>query len=128
MLTDLPRKQLELVTRSATAVYRGSETLRKIQLQAAHRASVHHEEAAEKLRGPCDLGEIMAIQADLLRFNVQEAVHYWQQLASAALKTQVDLVGSAGRALDTGAEPSLEALQQAFAASLDGSAESAARH
>jgi hypothetical protein len=128
ILADLPRRQLELMTRSATAVYRGSEALRKIQQQSAHRASVHHEEAAEKLRGQHDFGEVMAIQADLLRFNLQEAADYWQQLASAALKTQVDLVGSAGQALDTGSEPSLESLQQAFAASLDGSTESAARH
>ena len=129
ILADLPRKQLELLTRSATAVYRGSEALRKIQQQAAHRASIHHEEATEKLRGQCDLSEVWAIQADLLRFNLQEAAHYWQQLASTVLKVQVDLVGGAGEALDTGSEPSLEALQQAFAASLDGStANATARH
>jgi len=128
ILADLPRKQLELVTRSATAMYRGSEALRKLQQQAAHRASIHHEEATEKLRGQCDLSEVLAIQADLLRFNLQEAAHYWQQLASTVLKVQVDLVGSAGEALDTGSEPSLEALQQAFAASLDSSTEAAARH
>lgn len=128
ILADLPRKQLELMTRSATAVFRGSEALRKFQQQAAHRASVHHEEATEKLRGPCDLSEVWAIQADLLRFNMQEAAHYWQQLASTALKVQVDLVGSAGEALDTGSEPSLKALQQSFAASLDGSTEATARH
>jgi hypothetical protein len=128
ILADLPRKQLELATRSATAVYRGAEALQKIQQQAAHRASVHHQEAAEKLRGQHDLGEVLAIQADLLRFNLQEAAQYWQQLASTALKVQVDLVGSAGEALDTGSEPSLEALQQAFAASLGGTAEAAARH
>lgn len=128
ILADLPRKQLELMTRSATVVYRGSEALRKVQQQAAHRASAHHEEAAQKLRGPCDLSDVWAIQADLLRFNIQEAAHYWQQLASTALKVQVDLVGSAGETLDTGTEPSLEALQQAFAASLEGSPNAAATH
>lgn len=128
ILADLPRKQLELMARSATVAYQGSETLRKVQQQAAHRASVHHEEVAQKLRGPCDLSDVWAIQADLLRFNVQEAAHYWQQLASAALKIQVDLVGSAGEALDSGTEPSLEALQQAFAASLDGSPNASATH
>jgi hypothetical protein len=129
ILADLPRKQLELMTRSATAVYRGSEAMRKIQQQAAHRASAHHEEAAEKLRGHCDLSEVFAIQADLLRFNLQEAASYWRQLASTALKVQVEMVGSAGEVLDTGSEPSLEALQQAFAASLRGSADAtAARH
>lgn len=128
ILTDLPRKQLELVARCATAVYRGSEALQKAQQQAAHRASIHHEEATEKLRGPCDPSDVWAIQADLLRFNMQEATQYWQQLASTALKVQTELVGSAGEMLDTGSEPSLQALQQAFAASLDGSQRPAATH
>lgn len=128
MLADLPRKQLELLTRSTTALLRGSEAMRKVQQQVAHRALLHHEEATEKLHGPCDLGEVWAVQLDLLRFNVQEAAQYWQQLAGAALKVQVEMVGSAGEALDTGSEPSLEALQQAFAASLDGGAQATARH
>lgn len=128
VLADLPRKQLELMTRSATAVFRSSEAMRKIQQQAAHRAALHHEEVTEKLRGQLDFGEVVAIQADLLRFSMQEAAHYWQQLAGTALKMQVDLVGSAGEALETGSEPSLEALQQAFAASLDGATEATARH
>lgn len=119
ILADLPRRQLDLLARSATAVFRGSEAMRKVQQQAAHRAALHHEEAVEKLHGPCELSEVWAIQMDLLRFNMQEAAQYWQQLASTAMKVQVEIVGSAGEALDTGAEPSLEALQQAFAASLD---------
>jgi hypothetical protein len=126
VLTDLPRRQLELMARCATAVFRGSEAMQKVQQQAAHRASLHHEEAAQKLHGPSDLGEVWAVQLDLLRFNMQEAAQYWQQLASTALKVQVEMVGSAGEALDTGAEPSLEALQRAFAASLDGGAAKAA--
>lgn len=128
ILTDLPRKQLELLTRSTTALLRGSEAMRKVQQQAAHRSLLHHEEATEKLHGPCDLGEVWAVQLDLLRFNMQEAAQYWQQVASAALKVQVEMVGSAGEALDTGSEPSLEALQQAFAASLDSGAQATARH
>lgn len=122
MLADLPRKQLELMTRCATAVFRGSEAMQKVQQQAAHRATLHHEEAAQKLHGQRDMSEVWAVQLDLLRFNMQEAAQYWQQLASTALKVQVEMVGSAGEALDTGAEPSLEALQRAFAASLDGGA------
>lgn len=121
ILADLPRKQLELMARSATAVFRGSEAMRKV-----HRATLHHEEAAQKLHGPCDISEVWAVQLDLLRFNMQEAAQYWQQLASTALKVQVEMVGSAGEALDTGAEPSLQALQRAFAASLDGDGAKAA--
>lgn len=128
MLADLPRRQLELLARSATAAYRGSEALRKTQQQAAHRALAHHEEIAEKLRGQCDFNDVLAIHAELFRFNLQEAAQYWQQLASTVLKTQVEMVGSAGEMLGAGPEPSLEALQQAFAASLDDTADATARH
>ena len=121
-LADLPRKQMVLMTQSASALLRASEAVRKVQQQAAHRASAQHQEVAERLRSPCDFNELLVIQAELLRFNMQEAAQYWQQIASAALKAQVDLAGTAGEALNAGSEPTLDSLQKAFAASLDGGA------
>lgn len=118
-LADLPRRQLELMARSASSLLRGSEAIRTIQQHAAHRARSRHESAAERLRASRDIGEMMAIQAELMQSNLQEAAQYWQQLATTAFKAQVDLVGGTTEALQTGSEPTLEALQQAFAASLD---------
>jgi hypothetical protein len=120
LLADLPRRQLALLSQQASAVFRASEAVRKIQQQAAHRASVHHDEVTERLRAPCDFNELLAIQAELMRFNMQEAAQYWQQVTSAALRTQADLVSTAGEMLDSGSEPSLDSLQRAFAASLNG--------
>lgn len=125
LLADLPRRQMALATQSASALFRGSEALRKIQQQAAHRASVHHEEAVERLREPCDFNDLLSIQADLLRFNLQEMTQYWQQVASAALKVQVDMVGTAGEAADNGPDPTLDLLQRAFAESLNSGAQAA---
>lgn len=124
LLADLPRQQMALMTRSACAWLRASEAVRTVQQQTAHRASAQHQEVAERLRAPCDFNELMALQAEMLRFNLQEATQYWQQIATAALKAQADLVGSAGQALDTGSEPTLDSLQRAFEASLNGSAAS----
>jgi hypothetical protein len=121
-LADLPRKQMALMTQSASALLRASETVRKVQQQAAHRASTQHQEAAERLRSPCDFSELLAIQSELMRFNLHEAAQYWQQIAGATLKAQLELAGTAGEALDTGSEPTLDSLQRAFSASLDGSA------
>lgn len=121
-LADLPRQQMALMTQSASAWLRASETVRKVQQQAAHRASAQHLEAAERLRGPCDFNELMAIQTELLRFNPQEVAQYWQQIANAALKVQADLVGSASQTLHAGGEPTLDSLQRAFEASLNGAA------
>lgn len=127
-LSDLPRRQMALMTQSTSAVLRSSEALRKIQQQSAQRALAHHDEAAERLRSPVDFNELMAIQADLLRFNLQEAAQYWQQLTTTALKLQADMVSSAGEVLDAGGEPTLDSLQRAFEASLNGAAASTAAH
>lgn len=123
LFADLPRQQMALITQSASALLRVSESVRKVQQQAAHRASAQHQELAERLRGPCDFNELMAIQGELLRFNLQEAAQYWQQIFTAGFKAQADLVGTAGQALDSAAgEPTLDSLQKAFEASLNGAA------
>jgi hypothetical protein len=129
LFADLPRRQLALMTHSATALFRGSEDMRRIQQQTAQRATEHHEEAAERLRGQCDFNDLLAIQADLVRFDVQEAMRYWQQLANAAFKLQADMVTSAGEAVLEGAsEPSLDSLQRAFEATLNSSGAAATTH
>ncbi len=113
LLADFGRQQLALATESACAILRGSEAVRKIQQQAAQQASVRHEAAAQQLRGPCEPADLLAIQSELLRFNLQAAVLYWQQLGAAALKTQVEMMRCASRRLATGSEgepkPALEA-------------------
>ena len=128
LVTDLPRRQLAMLSQSASMLYRGSEALRQIQQEAAERASRQHQEAAEKLRDSRDFGEVMAIQTELLRFNLQESAQYWQQLATAVLKLQSEMISGAGQALDPGSEPTLDALQRAFADTLNGSASEAATH
>jgi len=126
LLTDLPRRQMALLSQSASAIYRGSEAVRQIQQQAAQRAAEHHQEAMEKLRGTRDFNEVMAIQAELLRYNLQESAQYWQQLTSAVLKLQAEMISGAGQMDDPGAEPTLGGLQRAFAATLNGEAPEAA--
>lgn len=122
MMADLPQRQLAMLSQSASAWYRGSEAVRQIQQQAAKRASLQHEQAAQRLRGSRDFGELMAVQADLLRFNLQESAHYWQQMATALLKAQSEMISGAGAILDPGTEPTLDALQRAFAETLNGGA------
>lgn len=128
LLADLPRRQLAMLSQSASVLYRGSETLRQLQQQAAQRASEHHQEAAEKLRESRDLNEMMAIQTELLRFNLQESAQYWQQMTTAMLKVQADMISGAGQVLDPGAEPTLDALQRSFEATLSSAATTAAPH
>lgn len=119
LLTEFGRQQLAIAAEGACALFRGSENMRRIQQQAAHQACSHYEAAAQKLRGMPDAAGLMSIPSDLLRFDLQEASHYWQQLAETALKTHIDMMGAAGQMLSVGAssglKPALQAWQTALA-------------
>jgi Phasin protein len=117
-VADLVRQQLAVTTESTGAIFRGSEAMRKIQLNAAHQASVNHAQTAEKLRAssgqPVDL---LALQSELMRSDLQGAGQYWQQLASVALQTQMELMASVSRLFDNdaggGVKSALEVIQAA---------------
>ncbi|WP_421955297.1 phasin family protein [Polaromonas sp.] len=132
LLADLGRQQLILATESACAVFRGSEAMRKIQQQAAHHASVHHEAVAQKLRSQSEPSDWLAIQSELMRFDLQGATQYWQQLAAAMIKTQVDMATCGTHLLHTapenGLKPALEAWQAILHNSLNGTANQANTH
>lgn len=123
LMADLGRQQLALAVEGACALFRGSEAMRKIQHQAAHQACVRHEAAVQKLRGTCEPADLLAIQSDLLRFNLQGAAEYWQALTANALKTQSEIMGCANRLFDikseNGFKPALEAWQAAITGSLN---------
>ncbi len=119
LFSDLARQQLALFNEAACAVLKGSETVRKIQQQAAHRASSQHESAAARLRAVHEPSEVMTIQSDLLRFDLEGAMQYWQQLTAALVQAQVDLISSSGHALMTslpeGAKSAAQNWQSMFA-------------
>lgn len=115
---DLGRHQLALVVESTSVLCRGSEALRKIQQEAAHEASAFHASAMQKLCAPCEPADLMAIQSELLRFSLQSAGQYWQQIAAQAMQTQVEMMSSVNHVSetekDTGMKSPLEALQAAM--------------
>lgn len=98
---DVGRQQLAVATEGACAMFRGFEAMRAIQEQAARQASEHHAVVAQKLRKPCAPAELVALQADLLRFDVEAATRYWQQLAGAALEMNTELFACGARLVDT---------------------------
>lgn len=118
LFAELGRHQLALVTEGTSALYRGSEDLRKIQQEAAHEASAFHRETAQKLCAPCQPSELMAIQSKLIRFTLESAHKYWQQMAARMMQTQVEMVASVTHVLesekDMGMKSPLEVLQAAM--------------
>jgi hypothetical protein len=129
LLTELPRRQLAMMAQSAGALFRGSQEVRQIQQDAAQRATEHYAEAVDRLRGECDYNDVLSVQAELFRFNIQEAAQYWQQLATAGMKMQAEVFSTAREAaLEGGADPTLDSLQRVFAATLNGSGTASVTH
>lgn len=119
-LSELSRQQLAMATESASAIFRGNEILRKIQQETAHEASIRHAKAAQKLFSHCEPAELLSIQSELLRTDLQTASHYWEQLAKATLQAQREMMASMSHLLDSesgsGMNSAMQALQAAIPA------------
>lgn len=132
-LNAVPHQQLVAATEGACALFRGFENMRKVQEQAAHEALTTHQHALDRLRQAQDPAQWMAIESELMRFDVEGATRYWQQIGEAALQMQGELmdcfahlVGPDGR----GATPSpltmMPALATGFGRFFQGNARSEA--
>jgi type VI protein secretion system component VasK len=117
-VADLSRQQLSFATESASALFRSSEVMRKIQQQAAHRAAEHYAVSAQKLRGASQPADLLAVQSELLRFDFQESSQYWQQIMSAALHAQTEMMNTTSHMFDSESggdvKAALEAMQAAI--------------
>lgn len=98
---DFARQQLAVAAESACAVFRGFLAIRRIQEQAAQQALDQHAAAAERLRQPCGVADLVALQSQLARQDVEGATRYWQQLAGAVLEMHTELAGCAAHLVDT---------------------------
>lgn len=102
--SDLPRQQLAATAQACCAVFRGFEAIRRVQQKTAHQALAHHQAIAGKLKEPCQPLDLLALQAEMVRFDLQGATTYWQQVASAVLEMQRELVGGAASAAQSEAQ------------------------
>ena len=96
-MADLGRQQMAVATDAACAMFRGFEAIRKVQEHAAHEAALRHASAARKLQHSCSPMELLAIQSELLSFDVDGATRYWQELGAAALEMQTEMMGCCGK-------------------------------
>ena len=103
LMTDLGRQQLAVGAEAASVLFRGSEAIRKIQQQAAHEASLRHHAVLQKLQAGAAPADLVAVQEELLRFDVEQASWYWQKLTEVAVQTQVEMLGCAGRLVNDAA-------------------------
>lgn len=113
-LADLSRQQMSFITEGACALFRSSEAIRQVQQQAAHHASEQYAAATQKLRGATQPAEMLAVQSELMRFDLEEANRYWQKLMTAAFQAQTEMMGTASHMLDNEAGSSVKSALQAM--------------
>jgi uncharacterized protein YaaN involved in tellurite resistance len=72
---------------------------------------------------------VLAMQADAMRFGMQQATRFWSEAANMALKMQADMLSRASeQIIERATEPTLESFQRAFEATLNGRGAAATTH
>lgn len=99
--TDLTRQQMLVASEGACALFRGFQAMRGIQEEAAQHAAERHAASLEKLRSAATPLELLNVQGELLRSDLESATQYWQQLAGAALEMNTELAGCAAHLVGT---------------------------
>lgn len=82
--------QLQALIGLTDVVFKCSEEIRRCQMQAAHEAHEHHEKAQADVARASTPAELFNLQSELLRFDMEAAGKYWQQLAAICAATQAD--------------------------------------
>lgn len=130
--TDISRQQMAKAAESACAIFRGMEAIRAVQQDTAHQALEQYQAAAQKMRAATEPSDLLSIQSGLLRFDVQGAMQYWQQLGNSVLKTQMELLSGGMQMLPPSSEdpftPVIQAWQNAVAHPFDSTSYSTATH
>lgn len=118
VVTELGRQQLAIAHESSSALYRGGEALRRVQQEIAHEASVRHAEAAQKLASPCQPTDLLMVQTELVRANVQSLTHYWQELSMVALQMHREMMLSTTHMLENESGGGIKSALEAFQATV----------
>lgn len=107
-MSDFGREQLAVYTDASSALFRGFESMRGVQQEAAQATAARYEDAARRLRETSAPADLMTIPFGLLQEDLQGAIRYWQELAGTALETQTEIMGCAWHLLNS--ETALESV------------------
>lgn len=92
---DFGRQQMAAASEGASVLFRGFESMRRIQEDAAHAAAERHAAAAEKMRKPSSPADLALVQAETMREDLESAARCWRDLADAALEMNSELLSCA---------------------------------
>lgn len=82
----MARQQLVWAADTMAMLFRAGESIQQAQLHMAQRGALLSQQAAENLRNAETPLELASIQANLLAYEYQEAMRYFQELMLAGAK------------------------------------------
>ncbi|MFL6695060.1 MAG: phasin family protein [Ramlibacter sp.] len=98
---DVAGQQFAVVAEGGAVLLRGLAAMHNIQEASVRHTTERHTAAAAGLHASSSAGERLAVQAELLRGDVEEATRCWQQLMDEALEIQSELLACATHLVNT---------------------------
>ena len=95
--TEQTRASLAQVAQCTSTLIQGAQAFQQVQVQMLQRVTLAHQQAADKLRSATSPSEMVALQGQLMVQGWQQAMQYGQELMTAAMKVQGEMVGRAGQ-------------------------------
>ena len=110
--TAVGKAQLDCAIAMAQAILRGSESLREMQRDTAHRAQKWHEDIATDLSSIRDHDELMRLQLNLVQNNTDNALRYWLSFFEITQQARVETMSLAMKGLSEVANAFLSSSQK----------------
>ncbi|MGB8339447.1 MAG: phasin family protein [Burkholderiales bacterium] len=91
-MLQLNKTGLDSAVKLSNAIIEGVEHIREMQMHAAHEVHEKNDKVVHDLmqvRSPADLSQL---QLELIRFNMERATRYWQQMFSIGNQVNAKLV------------------------------------
>lgn len=97
----LTRDQVELSLQSVMSCLRGLEAVRKVQWDMTHLALKRYEELQQRLRQATEYSDLMALQAEMMRFDSALAIKSARDLYDAAVQSATEALNQARAHVDS---------------------------
>jgi phasin family protein len=102
------QEQLRSMISLADVIFKSAEELRRCQMEAAQQARRRHERAQADVAAAASPTELLNVQSELLRYDLESAGEYWQRLLGICRSAQaeaVDLMSKSAAGLGRAAAP-----------------------
>lgn len=90
------KQQLDLGLRMIEAIVEGAVQMRRVQIEAGTDAHADVTATRKSLADATELAQIVKLQAEWTRANVQKCAAYWRDLYEVATRTQGELASRVG--------------------------------